>query len=565
MEKSFNSETIVETGRIGPLPIIMHYLKRLHVKEIIDELLPSHALSPVTHGECVIAILFAIFLGKYKLFCVEETLEPYNLTEIFAKPDIKASHFNDTRLGTALDALYGKTEKLYASIVFRALDELKISFERLHLDSTSIYLYGDYDTILEVEASLIKPPPIPNFGKSKDGLSNIKQLLYSLTVTQEGVPLYGRVTNGNQSDVEEFRHHIDKLASMLTDLHKTLLVADSKLCTYQTLNQCVDLGFQIVTLLPENFNIRKTLIEQTSLENELPLLLETSEGEHYHGKSYFLPMKFQLENKEEKSLHLRFLVIHSSQLEKIRNETNQRNKKKERKALEKLVYKYSKESFACMPDAEKIARMIISELKVFWHKLEFKVESFEEKVDKKRGRAKKLDVQKTVTKYRQVLSIVALEETKRTYSPDGMFVLLTSVLEPENMSDKKILESYKGQNVVEMGFNWLKGPLQVAPIFLKLPSRIDVLGFVYLISMFIYALVQRDVRAELAKKGGKLRHPGKRKTEKPTTNGIFRVFESIEIIKLALGEEKQCLLKNFNDDHKRILEIMDWNKLYQFG
>ncbi len=136
--------------------------------------------------------------------------------------------FHEFRLGTALDALYGKTGELYSEIVFRGLAAFKIAIKRLHLGTTTISLHGDYDTIQEVLPSLIKPPPRPDYGKSKDHREDLKQLVLSLTVGDFGGPICGRMVDGNTSDVVEFRHHLNSLAGMLEDLRELVLVAENR-------------------------------------------------------------------------------------------------------------------------------------------------------------------------------------------------------------------------------------------------------------------------------------------------------------------------------------------------
>ncbi|MDP2816398.1 MAG: hypothetical protein Q8O19_06940, partial [Rectinemataceae bacterium] len=99
-----------------------------------------------------------------------------------------------------------------------------------------------------------------------------------------------------------------------------------------------------------------------------------------------------------------------------------------------------------------------------------------------------------VTKFFLEGQIQEIPKETRPFDPEGMFVLLTTIQDRRELSDLRVLEAYKGQQVVEIGFHWLKGPLAVAPVFLKLPSRIEVLGFVYLISMFLYALAWISTR-----------------------------------------------------------------------
>lgn len=104
--------------------------------------------------------------------------------------------------------------------------------------------------------------------------------------------------------------------------------------------------------------------------------------------------------------------------------------------------------------------------------------------------------------------------------------LLTTVSDGRVLSDADILEGYKGRNVVEMCFKWLKGPAAVAPVLLKSPSRIQALGFVLVVWMLVFALIQRETRLKLPD-GKEMLHPGKKKTDKPTTRGILDTLNTI--------------------------------------
>jgi len=236
------SEAKIGGGRLGALPIIVDFLRTIQVRDLIDFAVPPHPLHDVTHGDCIEALLCAIFLGTHTLFHVEQTLEPYDLERLFGKKGIESGHFNDTRLGEALDALYAKTPELFASIVSQAIEAFQVIIKRLHLDTTNIALYGSYDNPLEFLLPEDHIPSVPNYGKSKIGRSDLKQLVFGMTMMQEGIPIYGRTRDGNTSDVVEFRHHMEILASMLKDLQDVILVADSKLCTGPTLHQAYSLG-----------------------------------------------------------------------------------------------------------------------------------------------------------------------------------------------------------------------------------------------------------------------------------------------------------------------------------
>ena len=61
----------------------------------------------------------------------------------------------------------------------------------------------------------------------------------------------------------------------------------------------------------------------------------------------------------------------------------------------------------------------------------------------------------------------------------------------------EVLRTYKGQSQVERRFHHLKGPLAVAPMFLKNPDRIAGLLCVLVWALMVLALMERQVRREL--------------------------------------------------------------------
>ncbi len=552
----------ISGGTLGALPVLFHYIRKLRVKEIIDEAIPAvRSDQIVSHGECIIALLASIFLKNHALSDVAETLSPYDLEFLFQREGMNSGYFNDTRLGQTLDSLYGKTEALYGDVVFGGLREFSISVKRLHVDTTSVLLHGDYEMASAVEKTLFeKKPPLPAYGLSKDHRPDLKQLLFGLSVAEGGIPIYGRVADGNQNDVEEFRHHMEKLAGMLDDLRDTILVADCKLCTEETLTLANQLGFKIVTLVPENYRIRKKLVQQAVSEKELPLILKTKSRETYHGKSYeqIVPVGSTGECEIR-----RYLVVHSSQLENQKRETRKRKIQKERKSLDELFAKLGKMEFACIPDAEAMARKTMADTKAVNH--EFKVSMLEKLVPlkRKRGRPASGEEKQYKTVFVLVTQVTEIPRTEKPFDEDGMFVLLTTLPKQEGQfTDQKILEAYKGQNQVEKNFHWLKGPLAVAPVFLNLPSRIDVLGFVYLISMFLYALVQRDVRANLNARGGKIMGSCRKKTDRPTTDSVFKLLAGISRFTILVGGAATAFFHHVTEFAKEILELMGWGFLY---
>jgi hypothetical protein len=93
---------------------------------------------------------------------------------------------------------------------------------------------------------------------------------------------------------------------------------------------------------------------------------------------------------------------------------------------------------------------------------------------------------------------------------DGWYALLTN-LDPAEADAAEVLRRYKAQEAVERRYQALKGPLAVAPIFLKNNRRIAALITVICLALLIFCLVEREVRRAIAP-AEKTRRPLRRST-----------------------------------------------------
>jgi hypothetical protein len=128
----------------------------------------------------------------------------------------------------------------------------------LHTDTTSLKVYSAYERV-EAEG------PLVTFGYSRDHRPDLKQLLFELTVTVEGVPVWGHVTDGNRSDTIEHRFHITQLRQYLPDLGEPLVVADSKFFAGETMALATAHQFRFVTLVPQTVGLRQELVDSPEL------------------------------------------------------------------------------------------------------------------------------------------------------------------------------------------------------------------------------------------------------------------------------------------------------------
>jgi transposase len=91
-----------------------------------------------------------------------------------------------------------------------------------------------------------------------------------------------------------------------------------------------------------------------------------------------------------------------------------------------------------------------------------------------------------------------------------------------------VLEKYKYQPFIEKRHEQLKSVFEVAPVYLKLPHRIEALMFVYFVVLLLNALIERELRRAMkAEDREKLPlYPEERLCRNPTTERVLTLFRS---------------------------------------
>ncbi len=550
---------------LGAIPLLMSYFDRLHIKDIVDQALPVAGQAHVSHGESVIAMLLAMFLREHRLYQVDERLKDIDLAALLGHQGLTADQFNDNRLGWSLDKLYGNTAQLYASVIFAAIKTFGLKIKRFHADFTSIVLHGSYPGSESGLPGLLQPP-IPARGFSKDHRPDLLQLVWGLVTSEEGVPILGNFENGNAAEPELFRKQMLQLAGILENLRAegAVMIGDSKLCTIATMAQAADLKMPILTLTPETWNLRAEAIEHACKMKELPLLMVTEEGEEYRGASWDIPVLIEESGKPCRSARLRVMAVYSSQLAKQKAVSRLRASKKEETRLKAWSQKLEAREFACEADAMKVLNHEWKAAKAMYYSMSYDIIR-EEKLEKRRpGRPTKgASVKsKSIWRVRMNLSEKASIHPEGV-DPDGFFVLMTTVTDRRKMSDVQMLTLYKEQKTVEIGFHWLKGPMAMGPIFLKTPERIQAMGFIFLLALLTGALIQRDLRKSLRKRGGTVAYLGHKRTEAPTWNSILTLFDSIRATQVRIDGVWHRILHLFNEDHQEILTLLNLEHIYE--
>jgi len=419
----------------------------------------------------------------------------------FLGEDLLQVDINSFNVGRALERLgESDSDSIYETLSLSMMQMNQIQIERLHSDTTTISFYGEYDCDLdkmglteEEKAEILKLER----GHNKDGKPDCKQVVVGQIVNENGIPVISRTQDGATSDVEWNKKAIEYLRQVQEKGFSTgIYVADCKLVNKGLITNMMEGSnpVRFVSRCPASFEekLESRIIEKAYDDGNWEYYGQLSEGEKsakYEGISYI----------ETVCSHpMRLLVVKSSNL----IEKAEKNIEKQEEKLMPLIRKLEKKTFACHEDALVECTNFFNERKLF--NATTKIEcTIEEKYP--RGRRKKGTTPVIKEKYKIIVEkLERNQEACRIFTQnESSFVIISNVL--DNMSDRDLLATYKGQQIVENSFRLLKHPQLASVIYLKKPVRIKALTMILSIALLIRAIIQYKLREGLKK--FKVEHP----------------------------------------------------------
>src|SRR6266516_4699584 len=132
--------------RLGSLPVIAGFSRRLDIAGIIDRACPMREVSLTSHGQVIEALIANRLTNPKAMVAVADWAHAWAVQEVYG---IDPDTLNDDRLGRALDAIADQVDQVVGSIGAKAIDAFGIDVTRCHWDMTSISLYGAYDRVDE--------------------------------------------------------------------------------------------------------------------------------------------------------------------------------------------------------------------------------------------------------------------------------------------------------------------------------------------------------------------------------------------------------------------------------
>jgi len=557
--------TIHQISPVAHLPLVLGVIRKLKVAALIDTFCPPHPAHVLSCGRGVEALLLAILDGHHALYKVGARLEARGMLPLL-QPGLARASLHDYRLGQILEALFAaQLNRVFGAIALNALEVYALSTPWLHQDTTTITLYGAYEEVARPGAGPL--PPRPAYGHSKDGHDDLKQVLLSLGVSSEGLPLRMGLRDGNTSDSTETPIAIEECVALGLDGVRGI-VADSKAYCKRTLGLCLEKGVGLITLVPRTCAVRPELEAWGQQHGPLPLLLEkpgrtrAESARRWHGQSVVRQVEVEYTDGRRAVEELRFLVVHSSQLAQQAAMAYTAAQAKEAERVAEHIQRVEARWFACAADADETiadyegrgqGRRGRKPHPWRYHALHYRVEAV--RVPKKRtqrGRPPKAEAPQVEVRYRLAVHTETLVPTEGV---QGWTVLATTV-RPEACTDAELLQAYQEQHItVEPGFRWIKNPAAISPVWLEKPERIAALAMLTVVGLLVYAVIQRQVRLYLRDHARQL--PGnKGLTAMPTAAVVFALFTPVTLVHFAVDHAPILQVHGLQEDHLLICEAV---------
>jgi len=509
-------------SEVGHLPIIKDFAKKIKLVETIDTLVDSQM--EISPGITILAMVLDTLSGRTPLYRLEEFFHEKD-TELLLGHAVNPERFCDYNVGRVLDKLFDTgTQKVFSQIAQNAIDVFDIDPHRLHFDTTSISVFGDYD--------FVDPPLKITYGHSKDKRPDLKQFLISMLCVDRNIPILGSTEDGNASDKtlnNELLGGISKhMARHGIQPGAFVYVADSAFVTPDNLKKSKDNHVKFLTRLPATYKeCGRAICEAVAADSWTDLgNLNQTPATQKRPAAYYRGFETSVALYGET---YRAIVVHSSAHDKRRHKRIDRLLQQKRKELEMHCKKVNAGPFYCRADAEAAADKIKKAAANSYHKLQYEIR---EAAKYPRGRPAKETVRAPIgfEYFLDVTIDVDADLVAPMRLEAGCFVLICNLSgekEREQWPVASLLELYKNQSGIEQNFGFLKDPVIVNSIFLKKPSRIEVLGLVLLIALLIWRLMERCMRRHVEKTKSEITGWKNKPTKRPTSFMMTTKFLSI--------------------------------------
>ncbi|RPJ69022.1 MAG: IS1634 family transposase, partial [Alphaproteobacteria bacterium] len=446
----------VTTRSLDHHGIVSGIYDELEIGKVIDEVLPKLGQHKLAHSIVVKAmILNCLGFVDSRLYMYSQYFETLPVERLLGS-GIIASDLTDDVLGRTLDEIYeADSTQLFMKLALKMMEIVNIRTQLLQCDTTNFSVYGDYNHIDGSSAIEI------TYGHAKDGRDDLQRFGLGIITNQYGIPLFAKAYSGNASDKETIIEAMKKLQENITFPDDVYYIADSALYSDNNIKS-MRKGMKWITRVPSTLNLSKDLLISD---------LEFKPGKDPRYSFYETVVEYG-------GIEQKWVVVHSSEMQKRKDVTFEKKIKRVIKEAQKELKDLKKIEFACEEDARAAMERWKKENPYFLLE-NIEISTVSTRENGKRGRPKKDE--KLIVRYVINADAVRNEEiTLNEKEHQGKFIIASNDL---NLDAEKMLDYYKNQSKVEKGFKFIKDKsFRVSEVYLKKPQRIEALSMVMVLT-----------------------------------------------------------------------------------
>jgi transposase len=518
----------LKTLRLGPLPLLNHFLERLGLDALLERFVPDEAKGRVSPARCLGVLLRSILVEREPVYRQAEMALAF-APEAFGLAPEEVRAIGDDRVGRALDDLFDADRgALFTEVSLALHARFGVAFDRFHNDSTTVRFCGQYPAA-KGRSIRGRTAPFITYGYSKDHRPDLKQLLYILTTSGDGhVPVAFRCEAGSASDSRSHEATWDALRA-LAGRADFLYVADSKLCGGEAMDHIDRRGGKFVTVLPRSRGEDPSF--RRWIQTHDPAWETVTDRPNLRGRckprDVWRVWRSDVPSQEGWPL----VWVSSSLLASHQAHARRDRIERAKQGLEDLRRRLASPRSRIRRRREIHERLtlLLTRLRVTRYlRVKVEREDVHHFKQEKPGRPGKDTKYRRTTRHRFTLSWHVDEKVvEQDRRHDGMYPLLTN---DRSLSPAQVLAAHKQQPRLEKRWSQLKDVFQIAPVFLKNEARVEALFFLYALSMMVEALVEREVRQAMARESipSLPLYPEERKSARPTTQQILRLFAHMD-------------------------------------
>jgi transposase len=532
------SRFVVE--HLNHLGIVAEVCREIGVAEWLDQQDPTKRQQVSVGTATVALVLNGLGFSNRRLYLVPQFFAEKPVEHLLGA-GILAEDLNDDCLGRTLDWLYAHdVTRLFAGLALRARRAFGVEVGRLHADTTSFSVHGQYDPYAQDLPEALETPQMlkaaaqeqadegeegaPSvievpYGYSREHREDLKQWMLALVTSGEGIPQFLQPLDGNASDKRVLLQAVQALTQHLQDSGEQpgVYVADSGLYSAENMTHLNTAGVQWVSRVPETSTAAQTIVQERLATPEA--WQHSADGMRHWWSRELTDLAQGVE---------RWIVVRTQDGEERARATVLRQADRDQVSWEKRLWHLGNQTFACQPDAEAALAKLCQRLPA-WFAVESRLTS--RPTYPTRGRPC-IDAATTATQVWQIQATLIRDPAalEREALRRAAYIIGTNLLDVTGWPDEAVIGLYREQSVAERGFAFLKDPLFLASsVFVKKPNRIMAIAFIMTLCLLVYKLAEVRVRQQLAATGQTVPDQLRKPTARPTLRWLFQCFEGIDL------------------------------------